>query len=83
MNWKRIVLGLFLLAGMLGVLALGLSAYVVSSTRARVLEAEAPPPEDLDCILVLGCGVRPDAARRLPRAVKATNLNFFPVTTRV
>ena len=41
MNWKRILLGLFLLAGMLGVLALGLSAYVVSSTRARVLEAEA------------------------------------------
>lgn len=62
MNWKRIVLGLFLLAGMLGVLALGLSAYVVSSTRARVLEAEAPPPEDLDCILVLGCGVRPDGS---------------------
>ena len=62
MNWKRILLGLFLLAGMLGVLALGLSAYVVSSTRARVLEAEAPPPEDLDCILVLGCGVRPDGS---------------------
>lgn len=73
---KRLLLCLVLLAAALGGIALALSAYIVSSTRDRVLEADAPPPEGLDCILVLGCGVRPDGSPshmledRMKRAVQ-------------
>lgn len=63
--------------GLLGLgLALGISGYVVSSTKDAILTQEEPPPEDLDCILVLGCGIRPDGsptpmlASRLTRAAE-------------
>lgn len=46
-----------LLAGVLG-----LSGYVVLSTRDRVLTAGDTPPEGVDCILVLGCGVYADGS---------------------
>lgn len=62
MNGKRILLILLVVVLAAAVLALALSAYVVSSTRERVLDVEDPPPEDLDCVLVLGCGVRPDGS---------------------
>ncbi|MBQ8410012.1 MAG: YdcF family protein [Clostridia bacterium] len=40
---------------------LGVNAYVVSSTRERVVEIEkAVTLEDVDCILVLGCLVKDD-----------------------
>jgi len=49
--------------GLLGLgLALGISGYVVHSTKASILTQEDTPPEDLDCILVLGCGIRPDGS---------------------
>ena len=57
-------------------MALGISGYVVSSTTDAILTQEEPPPEDLDCILVLGCGIRPDGsptpmlASRLTRAAE-------------
>ena len=41
---------------------LGLSGYVVLSTRDRVLTAGDTPPEGVDCILVLGCGVYADGS---------------------
>lgn len=46
-----------LLAGVLG-----LSGYVVLSTRDRVLTPGDTPPEGADCILVLGCGVYADGS---------------------
>ena len=63
---KRILgrcLLVLVIAGLLGLcLALGISSYVVSSTRDAILTQEEAPPEDLDCILVLGCGIRPDGS---------------------
>lgn len=51
------------LLGLIGLgLALGISGYVVASTKDAVLTQEDTPPEDLDCILVLGCGIRPDGS---------------------
>ena len=41
---------------------LGLSGYVVLSTRDRVLTPGDAPPEGVDCILVLGCGVYADGS---------------------
>lgn len=41
---------------------LGLSGYVVLSTRDRVLTPGDTPPEGADCILVLGCGVYADGS---------------------
>lgn len=41
---------------------LGLSGYVVLSTRDRVLTTGDAPPEGVDCILVLGCGVYADGS---------------------
>lgn len=73
---RRTLLVLVIL-GLLGLgVALGISGYVVLSTKDAVLTQEEPPPEDLDCILVLGCGIRPDGsptpmlASRLTRAAE-------------
>ena len=38
-------------------LAFGVSGWVVLHERNSILSAEDAPPEDMDCILVLGCGV--------------------------
>lgn len=62
MRAKRILLLLLLAAVLLAAAAFGVSAYMVADSRPRVLEAEGTPPEALDCILVLGCGVRPDGS---------------------
>ena len=49
--------------GLIGLgLALGISAYVVHSTKDAILTQEDTPPQDLDCILVLGCGIHPDGS---------------------
>ena len=49
--------------GLIGLgLALGISAYVVKTTEDAILTQEDTPPQDLDCILVLGCGIRPDGS---------------------
>ena len=49
--------------GLLGLgLALGISVYVVKTTEDAILTQEDTPPQDLDCILVLGCGVHPDGS---------------------
>ena len=53
---------LLLVLAILAGLTLGLSAYVVSSTQASFLDPDGPAPEGLDCVLVLGCGVRPDGS---------------------
>lgn len=49
--------------GLIGLgLALGISAYVVHSTKDAILPQEDTPPQGLDCILVLGCGIHPDGS---------------------
>ena len=49
--------------GLLGLgLALGISGYVVHSTKDAILTQEDTPPQDLNCILVLGCGIHPDGS---------------------
>ena len=49
--------------GLIGLgLALGISAYVVHSTKDAILTQKDTPPQDLDCILVLGCGIHPDGS---------------------
>ena len=49
--------------GLIGLgLALGISAYVVHATEDAILTQEDTPPQDLDCILVLGCGIHPDGS---------------------
>ena len=45
--------------GLIGLgLALGISAYEVHATEEAILPQADTPPQGLDCILVLGCGVR-------------------------
>lgn len=79
-KWKkyllRTLLVLVVLCAFLVVLAFGLSAYVVGSARDRVLTPEESAPPEVDCILVLGCGVYSDGtptpmlADRLARGVE-------------
>ncbi len=59
---KKLLLSLLLVVLLIGAAVFGVSGYVVASTRDRFLSPEDAPPEDLDCILVLGCGVRPDGS---------------------
>lgn len=56
------ILLLLLVLAILAGLVLSLSAYMVSRTQPRFLAPDGPPPEKLDCVLVLGCGVRPDGS---------------------
>lgn len=58
--WKRIFL-LLVCIGILGCSAiLGLNAYMKSQTAEHILTVEEAAKQKADCILVLGCGVRPD-----------------------
>ena len=73
---RRGVLALLCLAVLGAALALGISAYMTATTRDRILSLEDTPPEGLDCVLVLGCGIRPDGsptpmlASRISRSVE-------------
>lgn len=77
---KKVLRRLLLALGLLVVLAvaavLGPNAWVVLSTRGKLLTLSDTPPEDIDCILVLGCGVYSDGSPtpmlndRLTRAIE-------------
>ena len=46
-----------------GIAALILNAYIKNHTKGRIIDApEAAKLNDVDCILVLGCGVNPDGS---------------------
>ena len=66
MKWvKRGFFALFCL-GCMGILAVfGLSSYVKNHTAEKILTAEEAAKQEADCILVLGCGVRPDGTPSL------------------
>lgn len=64
--WTKRILLFLICAGIAGCLAVvWLSAYVKSETAARILSTEEAAKQDADCILVLGCGVRPDGTPSL------------------
>ena len=76
------LLGLALLGG---IGALGINAVVKGSTKDNILSAQqAAQLADVDCILVLGCGVRDDGSPspmledRLRRAVELYDLGAAP-----
>lgn len=58
----RVLAVLVALCVLAGVLALAGSAFVVATTKDRILTFDDTPPADVDCILVLGCAVRPDGS---------------------
>lgn len=72
----RVLLALLLLLLLAAAAVLGGSVYVVWSARAEILSLEEVPPANLDCILVLGCGVYTDGTptpmlrSRMTRAVE-------------
>lgn len=72
----RVLLALLLLLLLAAAAVLGGSVYVVWSARAEILSQEEAPPANLDCILVLGCGVYADGTptpmlrSRMTRAVE-------------
>lgn len=72
----RVLLALLLLVLVAAAAVLGGSVYVVWSARAEILSQEEAPPANLDCILVLGCGVYADGTptpmlrSRMTRAVE-------------
>ena len=54
---RRALLLLLALCVLGAALAFGVSGWMVLHERNAILSAEDAPPEHLDCILVLGCGV--------------------------
>ena len=72
----RVLLALLLLVLVAAAAVLGGSVYVVWSARAEILSQAEAPPANLDCILVLGCGVHADGTptpmlrSRMTRAVE-------------
>ena len=59
---RRALAGVGITCALLLALALGVNGYVVLSTRDRVLSLAEGPPGEVDCILVLGCGVYADGS---------------------
>lgn len=83
-RWSMLViLGVFFL----GVcFVIGLNAYVKHSTEERILSVEeAARLENMDCILVLGCGVEEDGTPsdmlrdRLERSIEVYQLGAAPM----
>lgn len=57
-------LGILIVAGVAAVA--GINIFVIATTNVRILEVEeASKKEDIDCIIVLGAGVRPDGTPSL------------------
>ncbi len=82
----RAAIVILLLLGIAAVfLVLGLNSFVQLSTQGRILSSqEAEKLEDVDCILVLGCGVWDDGQPshmledRLKRSIELYNLGTAP-----
>lgn len=73
---RRVLLALGLVCALAAAVILIPNACVVLSTKGKILTLEDAPPEEADCILVLGCGVYSDGSPtpmlrdRLSRAVE-------------
>ena len=82
---KKCLLWLLILGALAGVAVLGINGWVVGTTAGQILTpAEAANLPQVDCILVLGCGVNPDGrpsamlADRLQRSVELYNAGAAP-----
>lgn len=76
-NLKKCLLWLFIMALLIVAVPVGINDWVIQSTASHILTTEkASGLEDVDCILVLGCAVRPDGspspmlAERLQKGVE-------------
>ena len=83
--WKRILLVVLCLGIVGGGLVLGINTYVKKTAGAHIItQEEAADQADVDCILVLGCGVREDGTPshmledRLKQGVALYNLGASP-----
>ena len=71
-NLTKHFLWLFILALLIAAIPIGINDWVIQSTASRILTAEkAAQLQDVECILVLGCSVRPDGS---PSAMLAERL---------
>lgn len=76
-NRAKRLLWLFILALLIIAIPVGINDWVIQSTASRIVTAEkATGLQDVECILVLGCAVRPDGtpsamlAERLDRGIE-------------
>lgn len=76
-NWAKRLLWLFILALLVIAIPVGINDWVIQSTASRIVTTEkATELQDVECILVLGCAVRPDGtpspmlAERLDRGIE-------------
>lgn len=83
--WKKILLIALAVENFFLFAALCINGFVVTSTAKRILPAEeAVKVEDAACILVLGCGVRPDGTPsamledRLKQGIALYNVGAAP-----
>lgn len=83
-KWLTVGLVLLTLAAVVIVGALGINAYVVLSTRNKILAPEELADYNADCILVLGCLVKDDGTPsnmlhdRLQRGVELYEMGAAP-----
>ena len=84
-GWRRVLLVLVCLALLGGAAVLVLNGWVKGSTAGRILQPEeAAGLADIDCILVLGCGVRDNGTPsdmlrdRLDRSLELYGLGAAP-----
>ena len=58
---KKVIIILLCISIIAGIYALAINSYVVSSAKKQIISSEeAASLEDVDCIIVLGCLVRPN-----------------------
>ena len=76
-NWTKRLLWLFIFALLIIAIPVGINDWVIQSTAPRILTTEkAAELQDIECIVVLGCAVRPDGtpspmlAERLDKGVE-------------
>ena len=84
-NLTKIFLWLFILALLIAAVPVGINDWVIQSTASRILTDEkATQLQDVECILVLGCAVRPDGtpspmlAERLDKGVQLYESGIAP-----
>ena len=81
-NLAKYLLWLFIFVLVAIAVPIGINDWVIQSTASQIITSEqASNLEDVDCILVLGCAVRPDGtpspmlAERLDRGIELYNLS--------
>ena len=84
-NLTKCLLWLFILALLIAAVPIGINGWVLQSTASRILTVQkAAELQDVECILVLGCSVRPDGtpspmlAERLDKGVELYENGIAP-----